>query len=131
MWLVMIGAIVSRINAMLALRINAVISFLVFSIFAWFGGTLTSRIVFSTLSHLVLLRYSIMHFVEGIGFILESQVGYKRIKVQCSAIFLCHFVSDWMTGSISISSASARASVLFSHNIIPLLTGVFITPRTV
>ena len=99
MWLVMIGAIVSRINAMLALRISTVISFLVFSIFAWFGGTLTPRIVFSTLSHLVLLRYSIMHFVEGIGFILESQVGYKRIKVLCSAIFSVSFVSDWMTGS--------------------------------
>ena len=116
MWLVMIGAIVSRINAMLALRISAVISFLVFSIFAWFGGTLTPRIVFSTLSHLVLLRYSIMHFVEGIGFILESQVGYKRIKVVL--YFLCHFVSDWMTGSISISYASARASVLFSFTIL-------------
>ena len=81
MWLVLLGAIISRVNSILAMRIGTVISCVVFSLFAWFGGTLTPVVVFSTLSHIVFLRYTIMHFVEGICFILESHVGYKRIKV--------------------------------------------------
>ena len=80
-WLVQIGAVVSRVNTMVALRIGLIITCLVFSLFVWFGGTLTPRLVFSTLSHITFLRYTLIQAVEGIGFILESHVGYKRIKV--------------------------------------------------
>ena len=87
MWLLLIGSSINRINTILGMRIGTAVSFAVFSIFAWFGGTLTPRLVFSTLSHLAFLRYSIIHFVEGIGFILESRVEYKRLKVR--AFYWC------------------------------------------
>ena len=82
MWLLLIGSSINRINTILGMRIGTVVSFVVFSVFAWFGGTLTPRLVFSTLSHLAFLRNSIINFVEGIGFILESRVEYKRMKVR-------------------------------------------------
>ena len=92
MWLLLIGSSINRINTILGMRIGTIVSFVVFSIFAWFGGTLTPRLVFSTLSHLAFLRNSIIYFVEAFGFILESRVEYKRLKVRAYYwCFLFHF----------------------------------------
>ena len=53
----------------------------VFSVYTTTGGELTPQKVFSTLSHIVFLRYVALHFVVALLNISDARVGFKRIKV--------------------------------------------------
>ena len=53
----------------------------VFSVYTSTGGEVTPQKVFSTLSHIVFLRYVALHFIFSLVCISDAHVGFKRIKV--------------------------------------------------
>ena len=53
----------------------------VFSVYTSTGGELTPQKVFSTISHIIFLRYVASHFTLALVYISDVHVGFKRIKV--------------------------------------------------
>ena len=75
------GIIVKQLSAAYSTRIHNLLIYVLLSVFLLTGGDLTPGIVYSVFAHTIFLRFTFSHFSQALLYLLESRVGYKRIKV--------------------------------------------------
>ncbi|XP_019851290.1 PREDICTED: multidrug resistance-associated protein 4-like [Amphimedon queenslandica] len=79
-WDVFKGIIVKQLSVAYATRIHNLLIYVLLSVFLLTGGDLTPGIVYSVFAHTIFLRFTFSHFSQALLYLLESRVGYKRIK---------------------------------------------------
>ncbi|XP_019853687.1 PREDICTED: multidrug resistance-associated protein 4-like isoform X2 [Amphimedon queenslandica] len=80
-WDVFKGIIVKQLSVAYATRIHNLLIYVLLSVFLLTGGDLTPGIVYSVFAHTIFLRFTFSYFSQALLYLLESRVGYKRIKV--------------------------------------------------
>uniref|UniRef100_A0A1X7VW20 ABC transmembrane type-1 domain-containing protein n=1 Tax=Amphimedon queenslandica TaxID=400682 RepID=A0A1X7VW20_AMPQE len=79
-WDVFKGIIVKQLSVAYATRIHNLLIYVLLSVFLLTGGDLTPGIVYSVFAHTIFLRFTFSYFSQALLYLLESRVGYKRIK---------------------------------------------------